>query len=1070
MEIGLNRSSSLQTPVQTLALAAAGILFGFGLSRVLFENFPLQLGFLNQWPATLALAALLGILFVLQARAWTRFLLRLQDQTSSAVQRAAIRADIATHIPLTLLLLAVVLAGVDPLRGLTLLGAALAGWWLLRAAQFVRSGQAAGSWPQFGLPAMIFIAFFWLYLQTIAPTVGRADTFEFQVNVLKLGVNHGSGYPLYMLIAKLFSWLPVGGTHAFRINLTSAFFGACSALIAYALIRLLNVSRAIAALAALALATSFGLWSRAVEAEVYTLNVFLVGLVLWLLFQISARENPKRDLNFESASALLNNLNKRADRTPIARWLGPALLPLYRHLVNIVRGSPTYLIPLLGLALGLSFANHLTTGLLTPAVLTCLALLTIAGPRLSWRVWLLAIGLFFGGLALYIYLPIRWPAVNGGELLTFEQFSGFLTGREAHGAIRPFAFLEDASRYEIIGRKVLEQFGWTGAGLGILGFMELALRRWRLAVVSGLAWLGYAYFGTAFYVPDPDFSSFLLPAHLVQLIWIAVGSQKVLDTFVKIIPASADIVRYTVFTTFAMLPLSNIWTNFSLVDKSDEWQAYELGHEILAQPLAENAAILADSEKIAPLYYIQTAEGQRTDLDIIVLPTEAAYRAELDYRLARRQPVYLGRYLPHLAGTYQLRSVGPLTKVRVQPEADIPDWLTPTNINFGEQIELSAFGYDTDMFLPGETVQVTLAWQTLMPPARNYLVKFRLIENTGNLAWEWAGRIPVGDMFPTAAWQPGQIVTDYHTLPLDYSLVPGEYTLQVGLFPAFSEAGLAVNDSSSNWAALSRIKVTAPGSEPEIAQPARMKIGTDLWLLGYDAPESVAPGSLFDLILYWIGGSEAEVAIDSVQDRITTLNIPGAKYPAGAVFTTRTSIKAPTDATELNVQVARPDQASQCGWLQLVSTACYIATIRLEGAAIAAGAVNFDNQILLQDSRIENEVASPGDIIVVTASWQGLRDMQDDFTMFLHLLGPGGLVQGQVDTWPVQGTLPTTQWRPGTPVVDRIEIYLPADAPTGDYQVQVGWYLLSTLERLPVINTSGALIDDKYLIGNMSVR
>ena len=119
---------------------------------------------------------------------------------------------------------------------------------------------------------------------------------------------------------------------------------------------------------------------------------------------------------------------------PFAGWLGPALLRLSGHLAHIMHGSLTYLIPMLGLALGLSFANHLTTGLLTPAVLVCLALLAITRPRLSWRVWLLALGLFFAGLALYIYLPLRWPAVNGGELLTFEQFSGFLTGREAHGA------------------------------------------------------------------------------------------------------------------------------------------------------------------------------------------------------------------------------------------------------------------------------------------------------------------------------------------------------------------------------------------------------------------------------------------------------------------------------------------------------------------------------------------------------------------------------------------------------------------------------------------------------------
>ncbi|MCZ7666310.1 MAG: hypothetical protein M5U34_03215 [Chloroflexi bacterium] len=41
---------------------------------------------------------------------------------------------------------------------------------------------------------------------------------------------------------------------------------------------------------------------------------------------------------------------------------------------------------------------------------------------------------------------------------------------------------------------------------------------------------------------------------------------------------------------------------------------------------------------------MQQAEGVRPDLDIMVLPDEAAYRAELDGRLAAGQTVYLARF------------------------------------------------------------------------------------------------------------------------------------------------------------------------------------------------------------------------------------------------------------------------------------------------------------------------------------------------------------------------------------------------------------------------------------------
>ncbi len=89
----------------------------------------------------------------------------------------------------------------------------------------------------------------------------------------------------------------------------------------------------------------------------------------------------------------------------------------------------------------------------------------------------------------------------------------------------------------------------------------------------------------------------------------------------------------------------------SLLQITENWPASNNNREklltwgqgVLALPLEDNAAILADSEKIAPLYYLQQAEGVRPDLEIMVLPDEAAYRAELDARVAAGQTVYLAR-------------------------------------------------------------------------------------------------------------------------------------------------------------------------------------------------------------------------------------------------------------------------------------------------------------------------------------------------------------------------------------------------------------------------------------------
>ena len=67
-----------------------------------------------------------------------------------------------------------------------------------------------------------------LYLVTLAPTVTFEDSGELIAAAYNLGVPHEPGYPLWTMIAHLFTWLPFGDV-AYRVNLMSA---VCSALAA----------------------------------------------------------------------------------------------------------------------------------------------------------------------------------------------------------------------------------------------------------------------------------------------------------------------------------------------------------------------------------------------------------------------------------------------------------------------------------------------------------------------------------------------------------------------------------------------------------------------------------------------------------------------------------------------------------------------------------------------------------------------------------------------------------------------------------------------------------------------
>src|ERR671912_937277 len=127
-----------------------------------------------------------------------------------------------------------------------------------------------------------------LYIGTLAPTVlpyGAPDTLDspmLQAEVHVLGVGHPTGYPTYMMLTHLFTFLPFGDP-AYRVNLASAVYGVAAVLVVY-LAGLRLGGRAVAAAAG---APAFGLsgafWSQTVISEVYTLEALLVALVILVL-------------------------------------------------------------------------------------------------------------------------------------------------------------------------------------------------------------------------------------------------------------------------------------------------------------------------------------------------------------------------------------------------------------------------------------------------------------------------------------------------------------------------------------------------------------------------------------------------------------------------------------------------------------------------------------------------------------------------------------------------------------------------------------------------------------------
>jgi hypothetical protein len=151
-----------------------------------------------------------------------------------------------------------------------------------------------------------------------------------------------------------------------------------------------------------------------------------------------------------------------------------------------------------------------------------------------------------------------------------------------------------------------------------------------------------------------------------------------------------------------------------------------------------------------------------------------------------------------------------------------------------------------------------------------------------------------------------------------------------------------------------------------------------------------------------------------------------------------------------------------------MANSCDLGSLTVAGEAIG-NAINFENQVLLLGSKIDRDTVKPGETVQVDLTWRGVKSWPDNYTAFVHLLGPDGKVHGQIDQWPVQGTLPTSSWTAGQVVNDPYVITLPSDSPGGKYQVEVGWYLLSTLRRLNVLDGVGRPSDDHVIIGEFEV-
>lgn len=907
--------------------------------------------------------------------------------------------------------------------------------------------------------AGLFVGSFLLYLRTLAPSVATIfdDSLEFQLVCYQPGIAHPPGYPLYTLLGKLFTFLPLGDV-AYRVNLMSAVFGSLTVPLLYATLRQLTSHRLPPVLGAAVLAVSPIFWSQAVIAEVYTLHAAFVAGVLCLLLAWARKRGEVGETRHDPS---------------------PARAPL---------------LSLAALLYGLSLAHHRTMVLLAPPALLFVALVDRRVFKDIRWIGRLAV-LVIAPLALYLYLPLRgmtMSSLNGVYENTPGGFLSYVTAA-SYGVFlgeNPLAQRHDLAFYLVLLR---QQFTWAGLTLVVAGAVW-SLRKPAVALLLTLFALLTVLFALSYRVPDVEV--FLIPFFLVCALWIGLGFDAVLEGILVLWRTAArerldnlrPLLCALLFAGGLLLPCYLWRSNFARNDLSDRWEVHEYGVDILHQSLEEDAVLVGILGEITLLDYFQQTEALRPGLSTIAADVEEERLAVVKAQMEQGQVVYLTRPLSGVEELYHLSSLGPLIQVRERPASVSPQPSHALSVSFGEAILLR--GYDSEIreTRAGPQLRLRLHWLATEEVGRDYKVSVRLLNEEGHLA-AVHDSFPVRDAYRTAAWKPGEVILDTHDLPVLAGVPLGDYAIQVTMYEPNALDPLA-SAAVGSVALQPTIGLDAAGPW-DVEHTSLADLDRQIRLLGYSViGDHFQPGDRVPLtflwqaldqseagytLLLWLDkdgawpGSEVELALSE--------RYPAGHWQKGEVVRDWQSFLIPGNVEDgsyhLRVQVRHEDRAlRRLLWRLPTGNVLDLGQIEVEGRQRSFNVpplertleVQLGESVRLLGYDLEPVTAQPGGTIHLTLYWQSLALMDTSYTVFVHLLDEDGQILAQRDGLP-GGALPTTGWAEGEVITDAYEIPIAADAQFGHYSIVVGMYDASTGVRLPVLEADGRSAGDRIQLG-----
>ena len=848
-------------------------------------------------------------------------------------------------------------------------------------------------WINLIVHVTLFVAALCLYTATLNADVQPADSGEFQVAAILLGIPHPPGYPLFTILGWLFAQVPLGSPFA-RVSFLSVVASAVTLVLVSLTTQRLILARpnqagssspnrmrdeliALGAglLAALALGLSTTFWAQATTTNIRSLTALFTALMLFAVVQ----------LNHASESSSIGAGKLRC-------------------------------VLLFALALGLGVGHHVSL-IFVGGALGILVLILLVRGRLGWR------GAMWAALVLaltqlvWLYLPIRDAAgarfapgnLNSLSGLLFHIFARGFAGDMLAFAAPEFLF----DRLSVLPTLFLFEFSWPLLLVALVGALALVWRRRRMGIALVAAFVLHLFITITYRAPQTV--EYALPAWVILCVLFGAGGGMLARGVNEGLPrllnqwgqvkARAWLVAGLPVLLFALLAGVLVRDGLlrlpSFVALARDRSTRTAATDLLAQ-VAPNSTVLAQWHQATALWALQDVEGLRRDVRVDYVYPQGAQAYEDTFSqqaaiTARERTTYVTSYY---AAAFEANglNVAPLFGVQAwqvltRPVTTIAE--STGNLLFDGRVEVSAVQVSTRTAEVGQALDVVVQWRVVGAIHADESLTVRIMRADGRLAANADIKLD-----PTMAQN--TMRSQRLTLGIPLDLTPGEYQMRVGMYQAGTDGFTQLKESGgADFAPSTTITVT-PASQPPVTQhELGMHFNNQAILLGVDYDTGL--DNRLRLLTHWqLAPVTATITIQDVAG-----NVIAAPFTLPLAQGERKYFSLIFDIPpQRNVSLAMAGEA---------------APVHLPDVSAGERYIPFADQMVL----VGSGTSRAGNQLKVDLRWLSARAIMTDEIVSARVDGDG--FHAAHDGVPALGTLPTLKWIRGAWITDRHPISI------GDY-------------------------------------